>query len=62
MTDTCVATAVPAGSTLQGCIAPNPNLSTGSTSQQLNSFGATSGTNNGLYTARQMQFAAKVFF
>ncbi len=63
VTVTCQNTGVPAGSVLQGCIAPNPNLPTASVvSQQLNSFGATSGTNNGLYTARQMQFAAKLFF
>jgi hypothetical protein len=62
VTVNCLATAVPTGSTLQGCIAPNPNLATGSISQQLNAFGATSGTNNGLYTARQVQFAAKLFF
>jgi hypothetical protein len=61
-TDTCVNTGAPAGSTLQGCIAPNPNLSTGTVSQQLNAFGATSGTNNGLYSARQMQFNAKLNF
>ena len=62
VTDTCLATSAPTGSTLQGCIAPNSNLRTGTVSQQLNSFGAVSGTNNGLYTARQMQFAAKLFF
>jgi hypothetical protein len=62
VTDTCVATAVPTGSTLQGCIAPNANLSTGTVSQQLNAFKAPSGTNNGLYSARQMQFSAKLFF
>jgi hypothetical protein len=62
VTVACQITAVPVGSTLQGCIAPNPNLSTGSISQKLNSFGATSGTNNGLYTARQMEFSAKLFF
>jgi len=49
----CNSTAAPA--TLQGCIAPS-NL-TG-----LSTFGATSGTNNGLYGPRQMQFAAKLFF
>ena len=62
VTVSCTKTGVPAGSTLQGCIAPNPNLGTGTVSQRLNSFGATSGTNNGLYSARQMQFSAKVFF
>ena len=62
VTDTCLATAVPTGSTLQGCIAPNPSLPTGTISQQLNAFKAPSGTNNLLYTARQMQFSAKLFF
>ena len=62
VTDTCLATGVPTGSTLQGCIAPNANLGTGTVSQRLNAFGAASGTNNGLYSARQMQFSAKVFF
>jgi len=62
VTVTCQNTAVPTGSTLQGCIAPNPNLGTGTISQQLNAFKATSGTNNGLYTARQLQFDAKFFF
>ena len=62
VTATCLAGGAPAGSTLQGCIAPNPNLGTGTVSQRLNAFGAVSGTNNGLYTARQMQFSAKVFF
>jgi hypothetical protein len=45
----------PAGSALQGCISPYSGTG-------LSAFGATSGTNNGLYTARQMQFAAKLFF
>jgi hypothetical protein len=63
VTVTCQNTSVPTGSVLQGCIAPNPNLSTGTTvAQRLAAFGATSGTNNGLYTARQMQFNAKLFF
>jgi hypothetical protein len=62
VTDTCIATAVPVGSTLQGCIAPNANLSTGTISQQQNAFRAPSGTNNGLYSARQMEFSAKLFF
>jgi hypothetical protein len=61
-TVTCQNAAVPTGSVLQGCIAPNPNLGTGSVSQKLSAFGATSGTNNGLYTARQLQFSAKLFF
>lgn len=51
----CNASGAPAGSALQGCIAPF-NL-TG-----LSAFGATSGTNNGLYGPRQMQFSAKLFF
>ncbi len=46
---------VPAGSALQGCISPYSGTG-------LAAFGATSGTNNGLYGARQMQFAAKFFF
>ena len=62
VTVTCQAAAVPTGSALQGCIAPNPNLKTGSIAQQQNAFGATSGTNSGLYTARQLQFNAKLFF
>jgi Carboxypeptidase regulatory-like domain len=45
----------PAGSTLQGCISPF-------TGTGLSAFGVTSGTNNSLYGARQMQFAAKFFF
>ncbi|HEV2619297.1 MAG TPA: TonB-dependent receptor [Acidobacteriaceae bacterium] len=62
-TDTCASTSVPTGSTLQGCIDPNPNLSTSSSvSNRLNAFYATNGTNNGLYSARQMQFAVKLFF
>ena len=46
---------VPAGSVLQGCISPYSGTG-------LSAFGATSGTNNGLYSARQMQFSAKLFF
>jgi hypothetical protein len=46
---------VPAGSVLQGCISPYSGTG-------LSAFGAVSGTNNLLYTARQMQFAAKLFF
>jgi hypothetical protein len=46
---------VPAGSALQGCISPY-------TGTGLSAFGVTSGTNNGLYGPRQMQFAAKLFF
>jgi len=45
----------PAGSALQGCISPY-------TGTGLSAFGVTSGTNNSLYGARQMQFAAKFFF
>jgi hypothetical protein len=62
VTVTCQNTSVPTGSTLQGCIAPNPNLKTGTVAQQLNAFGATSSTNSGLYTARQLQFNARLFF
>jgi hypothetical protein len=46
---------VPAGSTLQGCISPY-------TGTGLSAFGVTSGTNNALYTARQLQMSAKFFF
>jgi hypothetical protein len=46
---------VPTGSALQGCISPYSGTG-------LSAFGVTSGTNNGLYTARQMQFSAKLFF
>ena len=42
-------------SPLQGCIAPF-------TGTGLQAFGAVSGTNNGLYGSRQMQFSAKLFF
>lgn len=49
------AATVPAGSALQGCISPYSGTG-------LSAFGATSGTNNGLYTARQAQFSAKLFF
>ena len=51
----CPASSVPTGSTLQGCIAPFSGTG-------LSAFGATSGTNNSLYGARQMQVAAKLFF
>jgi hypothetical protein len=54
-TGTATAGTVPAGSALQGCISPYSGTG-------LSAFGATSGTNNGLYTARQMQFSAKLFF
>ena len=40
---------------LQGCIVPN--AATG-----VSAFGATSGTNNGLYGPRQLQVSAKLFF
>jgi hypothetical protein len=46
---------VPSGSVLQGCISPYSGTG-------LSAFGVTSGTNNGLYGPRQMQFAAKLFF
>ncbi len=45
----------PTGSALQGCIAPFSGTG-------LNAFHAISGTNNGLYTARQLQISAKLFF
>jgi hypothetical protein len=45
----------PAGSAVAGCISPYSGTG-------LSAFGATSGTNNSLYGARQMQFAAKLFF
>lgn len=51
----CTVISAPAGSTQQGCIVPF-------TGTGLSAFGATSGTNSGLYTARQMQFSAKLFF
>jgi hypothetical protein len=51
----CNASSVPAGSVLQGCIAPFNGTGLGA-------FDVTSGTNNSLYNSRQMQFAAKLFF
>jgi hypothetical protein len=51
----CNASSVPAGSALQGCIAPFNGTGLGA-------FDVTSGTNNSLYNSRQMQFAAKLFF
>jgi hypothetical protein len=45
----------PAGSTQQGCIVPY-------TGTGLSAFGAASATNNSLYSARQMQVSAKLFF
>jgi hypothetical protein len=52
---TATATSVPTGSTLQGCISP-------ATLTGLSAFGVTSGTNNGLFSARQLQFSAKLNF
>ncbi len=43
------------GPQLQGCISPY-------TGTGLQKFGVASGTNNGLYGPRQMQFSAKLFF
>jgi hypothetical protein len=54
-TEKCQVIAAPAGSTQQGCIVPY-------TGTGLSAFAAPSGTNNGLYSARQMQFSAKLFF
>jgi hypothetical protein len=54
-TEKCQVIAAPAGSTQQGCIVPY-------TGTGLSAFDAPSGTNNGLYSARQMQFNAKLFF
>jgi hypothetical protein len=51
----CSATPPAPGATFQGCISPFSGTG-------LSAFGATSGTNNSLYGARQMQFAAKLFF
>lgn len=51
----CNATTPAPGATFQGCISPFSGTG-------LSAFGATSGTNNSLYNARQMQFAAKLFF
>jgi hypothetical protein len=45
----------PSGSVVQGCISPYSGTG-------LSAFGATSGTNNGLYGPRQQQVAAKFFF
>jgi hypothetical protein len=45
----------PSNSILQGCISPY-------TGTGLSAFGATSGTNNTLYGARQLQVSAKLFF
>ncbi len=46
---------VPTGSALQGCITPYPGTG-------LNAFGVTSGTNDLLYGARQLQISGKLFF
>ncbi|HWB32769.1 MAG TPA: TonB-dependent receptor [Acidobacteriaceae bacterium] len=52
----CTSQAAPSGSTFGGCIVP-------STSTGLNAFGVTSSTSgSNLYTARQLQVAAKLFF
>ena len=53
-TEKCQTVATPSAE--QGCIVPF------SASTPLAAFGAASGTNNGLYTARQMEFKAKLFF
>ena len=45
----------PSGSTFLGCITPF-------TGSGLSAFGAVSGTNNGLYSPRQLQVSAKLFF
>ncbi|SEG45301.1 Carboxypeptidase regulatory-like domain-containing protein [Bryocella elongata] len=52
---TTTAATVPTGSVLQGCISPYSGTG-------LSAFGAASATNSGLYTARQMEFSAKLFF
>ena len=51
----CNATTPAPGATFQGCISPFSGTG-------LSAFGATSGTNNSLYNARQMEFKAKLFF
>jgi hypothetical protein len=51
----CNVTAPATGATFQGCISPFSGTG-------LSAFRTTSGTNNSLYGARQMQFAAKLFF
>jgi hypothetical protein len=51
----CQTITAPTGSTQQGCIVPY-------TGTGLSAFGAASSTNNGLYTARQMEFHAKLVF
>jgi hypothetical protein len=53
---TCGAFTAPAGSTAQGCFVPY-------TGTGLSAFGATSSTSSStLYTARQLQVSAKMFF
>ncbi len=54
-TEKCQVITAPAGSTQQGCIVPYTGTGT-------SAFGAASATGNGLYAARQAQFAAKLFF
>jgi hypothetical protein len=51
----CNATTPAPGATFQGCISPYSGTG-------LSAFGVISGTNNSLYGARQMQFAAKLLF
>jgi hypothetical protein len=51
----CNVTAPATGATFQGCISPFSGTG-------LSAFRTTSGTNNSLYGARQMQVAAKLFF
>ncbi|HWG18742.1 MAG TPA: TonB-dependent receptor [Acidobacteriaceae bacterium] len=52
----CTTQAAPSGSTFGGCIVPSTNTG-------LNTFYTTSSTSgSNLYTARQLQFAAKLFF
>ena len=55
-TEKCQTITAPAGSTQQGCIVPFY------ASNALSAFDAASATSNGLYTARQMQFSAKLIF
>jgi hypothetical protein len=55
-TEKCQTITAPAGSSEQGCIVPFV------ASTPLAAFDAASGTNNSLYTARQMEFKAKLFF
>jgi hypothetical protein len=55
-TEKCQVVQAPSGSSQQGCIVPFY------ASTPLAAFGAASATNSGLYTARQMEFKAKLFF